>query len=571
MLFRLTGEIPGKYSRIFAWLAVGVVLSLLLVVFLAAVVQAAAAVELTLDPIEGKLNDKVYVTGTGLEAGALFYLYFSSDKTSIGNILEESITHYKLLERNIKTTDETAPPAGEFKTQFRVPDTLDDGEDIEDVHGGEYYVYVTSRISKEIIALAVFSMSPGEIELTPEAGTVGSEIEISGQGLRPDQRIIIKCDGKEVNIISGDTKTDGDGGFTSSIAVPEGPADNYIITAIDESGNRPEAEFRVTPRITVSPTSQDVDKVVEVRGTGFGVRERVTVTLDGTEVVTTPVTLHTNLLGSLGGSFVIPPRPAYTDGCLVKVGVRDESDNVATAELTVPPVPAAISLNPATSADSPGHVGLELTVGGIWFVPDATINITYDNGETLPVATTQALDSRNFSVTFAVPPSVPGSHMVTASDGINSVTAVFTMESERPLTPVPLLPEAAAMLEADEPFDWGDVSDPSGITYVLQVADDSDFATVVLEKRELADSEYTLSGEERLKLAERALPYYWRVKAVDGTFAESYWMIPSPFYVGSPQGATLTGWMKYLWIGVGCALAAYFITRARRKHAKSHG
>jgi hypothetical protein len=314
-----------------------------------------------------------------------------------------------------------------------------------------------------------------------------------------------------------------------------------------------------------------VDKVVEIRGSGFGVRERVTVTLDGTEVVTTPVTLHTNLIGSLGGSFVIPPRPAYTDGCLVKVGVRDESDNVATAELTVLPIPATISLNPTTSPASPGHVGTELTVSGIWFVPEATINITYGNGETLPVATTQALDSRNFSVTFAVPPSVPGSHTVTASDGINSVAAVFTMESERPLTPVPLLPEAASTMGVETPFDWGDVSDPSGITYVLQVADDSAFTTVVLERRGLADSEYILSGEERLKLAQRELPYYWRVKAVDGTFTESYWMIPSPFYVGSPQGAPLPGWMKYLWIGVGCALAAYFITRAQKKHAGSRG
>jgi len=569
MRFRLTGERPGKYPRIFGWLAVGIILSLLLVVFLA--IPAQAQGELFLDPTEGKVGDRVYVTGTDFEPGEYFYLYFSSDKASIDSYIEDKLTHYKLLERNIKPNEETAPLPGEFYTQFQVPDKLDDGEDIEDVHGGEHYVYVATRIGKQIVAYATFSVPHGEIELTPEAGAVGSEVSISGQGLRPDQKITIKYDGKEVNIIGGDTKTDGDGGFTSTIAVPEGPADDYIITAIDESGNRPEAEFRVTPRITVSPTSQDVDKVVEVRGAGFGVRERVTVTLDGTEVVTTPVTLHTNLIGSLGGSFVIPPRPAYTDGCLVTVGVRDESHNVATAELTVLPIPAAISLNPATSPDSPGHVGMELTVGGIWFVPDATINITYGNGETLAVATTQALDSRNFSVTFTVPPSAPGSHTVTASDSVNSVAAVFTMESERPLTPVPLLPETASTLETDEPFDWEDVSDPSGITYVLQVADNSDFAIIVLEKGELADSEYTLSGEERLRLAERETPYYWRVKAVDGTFTESYWMIPSPFYIGSPQGASLTGWMKYLWIGVGCALAAYFITRARRKHAESHG
>ena len=567
MLFRLTGKRLGQYSGILGWLALGIILSLLLAVFPA--VPARAEAELFLDPTEGKVGDRVYVTGTEFEAEEYFYLYFSNDMASIGNYIEEKLTHYKLLERNIKPNEETDPLPGEFYTQFRVPDKLDDGEDIEDVHGGEHYVYVATRIDKQIVAYATFSVPHGEIELTPEAGTVGSEIEISGQGLRRDQQITIKYDGKEVNIISGDTKTDGDGGFTSTIAVPEGPADDYIITAIDESGNRPEAEFRVTPQISVSPTSQDVDEMVEVRGTGFGVREGVIVTLDGTEIVTIPVTLHTTRVGSLGGSFVIPPRPAYTDGSLVKVRVRDESDNVAETELTVLPIPASIWLNPATSLDAPGHVGMELSASGIWFVHGATIDITYDNGETSPIAITEALDSRNFSVNFTVPPSVPGSHTVTASDGINSVAAVFTMESERPLTPVQLLPKAATTIEAEGLFDWEEVSDPSGVTYVLQVAGDSDFASVVLERGELADSEYILSEKERIRLAERQTPYYWRVKAVDGTCSESYWMISSPFYVGSPQGAPLPGWMKYLWIGVGCGLAAYFITRAWKKHAES--
>ena len=434
------------------------------------------------------------------------------------------------------------------------------------MHGGEYYVYVTDRITEQIVARAAFSVSHGEIELTPEAGTVDSEVTINGQGVRPDQRITIEYDGKQVSIISGDTRTDGEGEFSSTIAVPEVPAGEYTITAIDESGNRPEAEFEVTPQIALSPTSQDVDESVEVRGTGFGARERVTVTLDGTAVVTTPVTLHTNRFGSLGGSFVIPPRPAYADGSLVKVGVRDESYNAAEAELTVLPISAAISLNPATSPVSPGHVGMELTVSGIWFVPGATIDITYGDGETVPVATTAALDSRNFSVTFTVPPSVPGSHEVSASDGTNSVSAVFTVESERPLTPVLLSPTAAAVIEAGTTFDWENVSDPSGITYVLQVAADSDFAAIVLEKTELADSEYPPNGEERLKLVKKEAPYYWRVKAVDGTFGESYWTVPSPFYIGSPQGASLPGWMRYLWIGVGCGLAAFFIIRMRRKH-----
>jgi hypothetical protein len=318
--------------------------------------------------------------------------------------------------------------------------------------------------------------------------------------------------------------------------------------------------------MAVSPTSQYVDKSVEVRGTGFSARERVTVTLDGTEVITTPVTLHTNRLGSLGGSFIIPPRPAYTDGRLVKIRVRDESNNVFEAELAILPIPASISLSPSTSPVLPGYVGMEITVGGIWFVPGATINLTYGDNGNVPVATTTALDSRNFSATFTVPPSVAGSHEITASDGTNSVSTVFTMESARPLTPMPLSPPTAAVIEAGIPFDWENVSDPSGITYVFQVADDSNFATIVLKKTGLADSEYSPNGEEVLKLINKETPYYWRVKAVDGAFNESYWTVPRPFYIGSQQGAFIPGWMKYLWIGLGCGLAAFFIIRSKGRY-----
>jgi hypothetical protein len=236
------------------------------------------------------------------------------------------------------------------------------------------------------------------------------------------------------------------------------------------------------------------------------------------------------------------------------------------AKLNVLPIPATISLSPATSSVSPGYVGMELTVSGVWFVPDATININYDEGETVPIATTEALDSRNFSVNFTVPPIVPGRHEVTASDGVNSVTAIFTMESEKPLTPVPISPTTATAIEAGTSFGWNGVSDPSGITYALQVAADSDFVSIVLEKKRLASSQYNPSIEERLKLVEKETPYYWRVKAVDGTFSESYWTVPRPFYVGSPLGVQLPAWMKYLWIGLGSGLAAFFVMRLKGRH-----
>jgi hypothetical protein len=558
----------GKLSKYFGtlWLLVyGSLVLLLLAEFVVLPVRAADEPEINLEPIEGKLSDKIEVTGSGFEAGAYFYMYFSSDAAVIGDSIGGQVSHYKLLERNIRSSEESDLLPGEFETYFRIPEVLDDGDKIEDVHGGEYYVYVTYRVSNKILAAAILDVWPGEIELHPDTATVGSEVEINGDGLRPEQQITIEYNGQAVSMIGGVTKTNSEGGLNCAIVVPESPAGDYVITAIDESGNRPEATLRVKPQIVLSPDTQDIDNTVRIEGTGFRSRERITITLDGVEVPSIPTSLHTTRLGSLGGSFVVPHRPAYTEGYLAVVRVLDESDHMAEAELAVSPIQATVRLLPNTSAASPGCVGMELNLTGIWFVANAAITITYGDGELITVATTEASDSRNFAAAFRVPPSRPGVHTVFAGDGTNSISTVFTMEAEKPLTPVPILPTFAATVEPETRFDWDDVTDPSGVSYILQIATDSGFSNVVMEKIDLSDSEYVLAGEEVLTAHKEGSSYYWRVKSIDGTYIESDWTVSRPFYIGTSQGATLPGWAKYLGIGIGAALVSIFVMRARRR------
>ncbi|MBN1862367.1 MAG: hypothetical protein JW790_01835 [Dehalococcoidales bacterium] len=550
------------------WLLVSGGLMLLLGALPAIPARAAAEVVLTLSSDEFEIGDDVSIKGTGFEAGSYVYLYLSSDAAATGSEIDGKVTHYQLLERNVRSGEESSASPGEFRTSFTVPEELTSGDSQWTVHGGDYHVYATYRGSQEIVAVATFNIPHGEIEIDPEAAVVGSQATITGQGLRPEQRITIRFDGQETAITGGDEITDADGEFTCTIAIPENPSGSYPVTAIDEAGNRPETEFTVEPQITLSPSSQDVDGLVEVKGTGFAAREDITLVLDGDPLPTIPVTMHTNRLGSLGGSFVVPPHPAYADGCLARVRVYDESDHFAEAEFYVLPIPSRVRLTPDTSLDSPGHAGMELTVAGIWFTANATITVTYDGDEALTVATAEATDSRTFSATFTVPPSAPGSHAVVAGDGANSVSVVFTMESEKPATPVLQEPAFSQAAEPETHFDWDEVTDPSGVSYSLQVAADDNFSAIVLNKEGLSDSEYTLSGEESLTLSKGGSSYYWRVKAVDGTLTESDWTTPRPFSVGASQETTLPGWLKYLGIGVGAAVAAFFIIRARRQAAE---
>lgn len=61
-------------------------------------------------------------------------------------------------------------------------------------------------------------------------------------------------------------------------------------------------------------------------------------------------------------------------------------------------------------------------------------------------------------------------------------------------------------------FDWSDVSDPSGVTYYLQIDNDVDFSSPAISENGLTLSTYTLTSGEALSDG----TYFWRVRTVDG-------------------------------------------------------
>jgi len=535
------GSSRVRGNKILLMLALGIIFTL--VVAFPAVSALATDEVITLDPDEGKIGDEIDVWGSGYDPGDRVYIYFSSEEADEGDDIDDLDAYERVTTTYAGGLGD--PDEGEIDTDFDVPPKLTDGEVDEDVHGGDYYVYVTYRNSSHIIAVARFTVIGGEIELAPEKGLVGTEVMISGEGLRQGQKITIEYNGDDVDIVSGDKETDSEGKFTCTIIIPESIAGNHTITVTDESGNKPEAEFSVKPKITTAPTSAAVGNSIEVSGTGFAKKEYITITFDGHRVSTNPMEIITNHKGSFSGSFLVP---SYTTSGISEVRASDRSANKAKVDLTIW---AGISLSPTTSQTSPGHVGMELTVYGTGFITNTLVTITYSNSEVITVATAPTDVYGNFLATFTVPPSVAGSYTVTATDGTNRVISIFTMEAKAPPIPVPRLPKVAGMAEAEAYFDWEDVEDVSGVTYALQVASDAYFTTIVLEKKGLTHSEYTITKEEKLEPTKKKTPYYWRVKAVDGASNESEWTPPGLFYVSSSwtSGAAL-----YIGIGLGVLL-----------------
>ena len=102
-------------------------------------------------------------------------------------------------------------------------------------------------------------------------------------------------------------------------------------------------------------------------------------------------------------------------------------------------------------------------------------------------------------------------------------------------------------------FDWSDVDDPSGVTYMFQIAPDADFKSLLLNKENLSESQYILEETEALDYGQ----YYWRVKAADGAGNESSWTAAQLFLAG-----VLEWWVFILVLIGGAGLVAAVIWRS---------
>ena len=505
-----------------------------------------ASESLRVSPTKGAIGAEIDVIGSGYDPGDRVYVHFSSRKASEGDDIDELVVWEEVRRTTVGeqgTTDE-----GDIDTSFRVPGELNDGDETDEVRAGKYFVYTTYRSRGTIQAVDEFRVT-GITMVYPARCTVGAEVVIKGVGFNRNEDIEVFYDGDEVEIASGDNETDKKGDFTFTLIVPPSTIGTHTIT-VEIDKEKSGAEFAVDPGVSVDITSGIVGDRVTVTGTGFGKEVGVLVTFGDKEMGTAA----TDDKGSFAINFDVPSvGPGTYD-----VEAKDENGNSARTEFTST---TDISISPATSVDSPGNVGMEVTISGTGFRPKTIVTITYTPPPVV-VAITESKPDGSFSTTFRIPESETGQHAVTASDGTNTLQVPFFMESTPPAMPVLLLPAMEAKPQQPVKFDWEDVTDPSGVTFVLQVARDKGFADMVIKKRGLAESQYTMSQteDEMLESTKKAANYWWRVKAVDGAGNESRWTSVRSFNIGFVAG--MADWLKYLLIGLGALVLlgiAFFV------------
>jgi len=124
-------------------------------------------------------------------------------------------------------------------------------------------------------------------------------------------------------------------------------------------------------------------------------------------------------------------------------------------------------------------------------------------------------------------------HPVEATDTAgNSAITNFIMESVSPPIPVLTKPadgsRAGFVGKVTPAFEWSAVTDPSGVSYNLEIATSEDFTEPLVAVTGLTGANYTLPDDEALAYG----TYYWRVTAIDGARNDSGWTAPYSFRSG---------------------------------------
>jgi hypothetical protein len=545
--------------------------------------------DVDLDQTSAVVGDQINISGTGFRANRTVYIEF--DGTTVA------------------TTDTNS--RGSFSKTFTVPE----GD------RGSHDVTADDGIFDDATNLNIEQ----SISITPDSGTTGSSVTINGYGFRSDRNIVITFDGEPVDTSPSSVRSDSNGGFTASFDVPTCINQTPEVEASD-GRYKASTQFTIIASISLTPNSGEVGDTITVVGNGFRPNQLIKLTLNGEPVVSQPMTIRSDSTGCFDAEFDIPPSTSgghqlkaadsseaaqATLTTLPKVSlspssgpinaevtisgsgfgadrvvtIRFDNEHVGTSatdaegsftdQFVVPPthsgnynvtasdgvtttsavftVTTSVEISPQT-----GHVGSVITVNGTGFT--GSIVIKYDD---TVVANTIADANGTFSISFNAPKSKYGLHTITISGTVNTIETTFTMESAPPPVPQLISPENGSRQGSRPSFSWSAVSDPSGVTYTLQIATDNSFNTLLLDKQGLTQPQYTLIREEGLHTTDSQAPYYWRVRAIDGASNESDWATPRSFYV-----RYLPQWALYVIIAAVSVVIAVLATRSIYRRRK---
>lgn len=357
--------------------------------------------------------------------------------------------------------------------------------------------------------------------ISPAAGGVGTVITVTASGFASSEsNIKVLYSDKEVR---SDITADANGSWNTSFSVPSSTKGSHVITfqgTTTLSSDIQNKTFTVAPAIAISPTSGSVDDPIQISGNGFANNETsIQLTFDGKS-------LENNITADDNGFWSVTSKvPAGSAGSH-SIGASGRITSASDVTPGIFTIQAFLSVLPKS-----GHVKDEVRVTGSGFTAGKDFSVTWNTNTS--VSSGVVNDSGTFQTVFNAPGGKSGAINITATDskGITA-TATFAIDTTPPEVPQIVSPKDGAtvgfMGDTKATFKWGDVTSPNGITYDLQISDQSSFSKTLVSHTKLSDSKYTLSEAEALPNGE----YYWRVRAVDGAANASEWGQTATIKVG---------------------------------------
>jgi len=174
----------------------------------------------------------------------------SIDKSSgsVGDTITMTASRFAASEKGIEilfdgeavVTDIKANSEGEWQASFQVPE----------MPAGEYSVTAEGeQTSREDVGDLSFEIEP-DIVLSPDAGHVGMNLIVTGQGFAANEDVVITYDGNQV----ATAETNDQGNLEVSFLVPESKYGDYNVTAGYGTGNAADAIFTMESDSPPVPT-----------------------------------------------------------------------------------------------------------------------------------------------------------------------------------------------------------------------------------------------------------------------------------------------------------------------------
>lgn len=265
-----------------------------------------------------------------------------------------------------------------------------------------------------------FTVVARALTLTPNSGPLGTQVLITGSNMTGGGTI-----GVGALTVAGDAwnpaviNIDSTGAISPTTLRVQGAhvaAGANTVQATDSGALIALGSFTVTdPTITVTPTSGPKATAVTFQGQGWVPGATVTLTFAGTTLTTVP-----DGSGNIAAAMNVPAAAVVGQNT---INASDGYTNAATVKFTVPA--AAITVTPTE-----GAAGASITVAGTGFAAYTALTVRIGTYTYMQQPLSDALGA--FSTTITVPGLAPGTQSISATDGVNNVTAFFVIKTAPP-------------------------------------------------------------------------------------------------------------------------------------------